>query len=160
MPSRVVAPVLVACGPGRALLSPGTLTELDRESSRHNVSLLANHFPGSNRPKNLEMMVIGDRGTSFSSSSRCHRSNGRYAYLRAANRDAYHLERSHQVGLLRVIDLLDPLNPKEVAGWWVPGQRRDEKGTRSKWRSRGDLLAFENFDGPMYVPNKVENGGR
>jgi hypothetical protein len=61
---------------------------------------------------------------------------------------------------LRVIDLLDPSNTKEVSSWWVPGQRRDENDTRSKWRARGELLAFENFDGSMYVPNKVEDGGR
>lgn len=260
--------VLGGCHPGRAVLPPGTMTELDRNQYSDNMSLLAHHFPGDNRPGKLQMMAIGDRrylfqfvfpgenwdwvfargeildvtdplhpvvvndfgfrgysinlawhapssrwilmevqGTfgdpydwapgprgfrlldvtdptevtvisSFSTDggdpsriwqggSGTHRDywdGGRYAYVGAADRDAYYPEREHGMARysrsLRIIDMLDPAQPKEVGRWWVPGQRRDEEDARSKWRSRNDPLAYDNFHGPMYVPKKVEEGGR
>lgn len=90
---------------------------------------------------------------------------GRYAYLGAApSDDFYRPERvdgwSRYGRSLQVVDLETLEAPKLAAQWWVPGQRNDETAVRAKWRSSSDPRAYENFHGPMYVPTRVEQGGR
>ena len=41
----------------------------------------------------------------------------------------------------------------------MPGQKVEEREARSRWRSRGDPLAYDNFHGPLYVPTRIEDGG-
>ena len=87
---------------------------------------------------------------------------GRYAYLGASpNDDFYYPEKSQsETRSLQVIDLEELERPKKVGQWWVPGQRKDEVEAREQWRSKGDPLAFDNFHGPLYVPRRIEDGGR
>jgi len=54
----------------------------------------------------------------------------------------------------------DPTQPKFIANWWLPGQRDGEEEEYKKWREYGDKKSFTTLHGPMYVPQKVEDGGR
>jgi hypothetical protein len=44
--------------------------------------------------------------------------------------------------------------------WWVPGQRTGEEAQYKAWREYGDKVSFTSLHGPMYVPKKVEDGGK
>ncbi len=61
---------------------------------------------------------------------------------------------------IQVIDVSDPTQPKFIANWWLPGQRDGEEEEYKKWREYGDKKSFTTLHGPMYVPQKVEDGGR
>jgi hypothetical protein len=110
----------------------------------------------------------GDPGRILQGGSGTHRDywdGGRYAYLGAApGDDFYYPERTHEhsryTRSLQVLDLEDLANPKLASAWWVPGQRVDEAAARGRWRSAGDEDAYDNFHGPLYVPTRVEHGGR
>ena len=105
-----------------------------------------------------ERILQGGSGT-----HRDYWDGGRYAYLGAApNDDFYYPERVSEryTRSLHVVDLEDLAAPKLAGRWWVPGQHRSETEARAKWRSAGDPLAYDNFHGPMYVPRRVEDGGR
>lgn len=90
---------------------------------------------------------------------------GRYAYLGAAPDDTFYYPEkpdswARYSRSLQVLDLERLEAPKLVGTWHVPGQRKDEEEARAKWRSAGDPRAYDNFHGPMYVPTRVEDGGR
>jgi hypothetical protein len=88
---------------------------------------------------------------------------GQYAYLDTApDNDFTRMESSvrHYSNGIQIIDLSDPMQPKFVANWWLPGQRKDEEEAYKKWREYGDKKSFTTLHGPMYVPKKVEDGGR
>ena len=61
---------------------------------------------------------------------------------------------------LMFIDVSDPTQPKFVANWWLPGQREGEEEAYNKWREYGDKKSFTTLHGPMYVPQKIEDGGK
>src|SRR6266511_1504949 len=67
--------------------------------------------------------------------------------------------RWHGNGIM-VVDVSDPASPKQVAMWWVPGQRTGEEAQYKAWREHGDRVSFTSLHGPMYVPKKVEDGGK
>jgi len=67
--------------------------------------------------------------------------------------------RWHGNGIM-VVDVSDPVNPRQVAMWWVPGQRTGEEAQYKAWREYGDKVSFTSLHGPMYVPKKAEDGGK
>jgi hypothetical protein len=89
---------------------------------------------------------------------------GRYAYLGAADEDAYFPERdqpaSNYSRSLQVVDLEQLESPVLASKWWVPGQKRSETEARARWRSSADPKAYDTFHGPEYVPQRIEDGGR
>ncbi len=109
----------------------------------------------------------GDPSRIWQKGSGTHRDwwdGGRYAYLGAAGEDSHFPEREAE-GLrysrsLQILDLVDLDSPRLASKWWVPGQKREESQARRRWRSRGDADAFDNFHGPEYVPQRIEDGGR
>lgn len=90
-------------------------------------------------------------------------SGGRYAYLDTAPDNSFmNFEspwRAYSNGI-QTVDLSDPEKPAFVSNWWVPGQRTDEVDDYRKWRFHGDQTSWTSLHGPMYVPRKVEDGGR
>ncbi len=108
----------------------------------------------------------GDPKRKVQTGSGTHRNyydGGDYAYLDTAPDDSFtHMEspiRWHGNGIM-VVDVSDPSNPKQVAMWWVPGQRSGEEAQYKAWREYGDKVSFTSLHGPMYVPKKVEDGGK
>jgi hypothetical protein len=88
---------------------------------------------------------------------------GQYAYLDTAPDNSFtRMESSvrYYSNGIQIIDVSDPSRPKFVANWWLPGQREDEEEDYKKWREHGDKRSFTTLHGPMYVPRKVEAGGR
>ena len=258
----------MGCVETQTAVPDGTLAGLDRRAYAHRMEVLAQHYPGANRPGKIQMMVIGDRrylfqlafpgddwdflraegqildvtdplapvivnrkafsgfsinlawhaaskrwvlmesvttfgdpaswapglrGVRFldvtdptdvheissystdggdpsriwqkgSGTHRDYWDGGRYAYLGAAGEDAYFPERnqpsSNYSRSLQIIDLQELESPRLASKWWVPGQKRDEVAAREGWRSSGDARAYDNFHGPEYVPQRIEEGGR
>src|SRR6266571_3218496 len=108
----------------------------------------------------------GDPKRKIQTGSGTHRNyydGGDYAYLDTAPDDSFvNMEspiRWHTNGIM-VVDVSDPANPKQVAMWWVPGQRTGEEAQYRAWREHGDKVSFTSLHGPMYVPKKVEDGGK
>jgi hypothetical protein len=108
----------------------------------------------------------GDPKRKVQAGSGTHRNyydGGDYAYLDTAPDDSFtHMEspiRWHGNGIM-VVDVSDPSNPKQVAMWWVPGQRTGEEAQYKAWREYGDKVSFTSLHGPMYVPKKPEDGGK
>jgi hypothetical protein len=90
-------------------------------------------------------------------------SGGKYAYLDTAFDNSFvHVEspiRYYSNGV-QTLDLSDPGKPGFVSNWWVPGQRLGEEDAYRAWRSYGDQHSFTCKNGPFFVPQKVEDGGR
>src|SRR6266705_2538017 len=108
----------------------------------------------------------GDPKRKIQTGSGTHRNyydGGDYAYLDTAPDDSFtNMEspiRWHTNGIM-VVDVSDPSSPKQVAMWWVPGQRTGEEAQYKAWREYGDKVSFTSLHGPMYVPKKVEDGGK
>ncbi len=108
----------------------------------------------------------GDPKRKIQTGSGTHRNyydGGDYAYLDTAPDDSFiNMEspiRWHGNGIM-VVDVSDPANPKQAAMWWVPGQRTGEEAHYKTWREYGDKVSFTSLHGPMYVPKKVEDGGK
>ena len=88
---------------------------------------------------------------------------GRYAYLDGAPDNSFtNMEAwfRYYTNCIQVIDVADPANPKFVANWWVPGQRKEEDAEYRKWKEYGDRTSMTGLHGPTYVPKRVEDGGR
>jgi len=109
----------------------------------------------------------GDPGRFWQTGSGTHRDywdGGRFAYLGAADEDARFPERDPAVDpysrSLQIIDLEILDEPRVIGRWWVPGQKRSEEDARNEWRSKDDPLAYQTMHGPVYVPQRVEHGGR
>ena len=108
----------------------------------------------------------GDPKRPIQTGSGTHRSyydGGRYAYLDTAPDNSFtRMESSvrHYSNGIQIIDVADPSQPKFVANWWLPGQREGEEEAYKQWREYGDRKSFTTLHGPMYVPRKVEDGGR
>lgn len=87
---------------------------------------------------------------------------GQYAYYGCAPDETFiHMESSERLwayGLL-VVDVSDPVHPREVSKWWVPGMRAGEEEAYRRWRFAGDQSSFTTLHGPLYVPKRVEDGG-
>ncbi|MFV2091360.1 MAG: LVIVD repeat-containing protein, partial [Pseudomonadales bacterium] len=108
----------------------------------------------------------GDPSRAVQTGGGTHRnyySGGRYAYLDSAPDDSFvHLENEFRLhsNCIQTVDLSDPAKPKFVSNWWLPGQRASEEQAYQRWRYAGDRTSWTGFHGPMYVPVKVEDGGR
>jgi hypothetical protein len=108
----------------------------------------------------------GDPRRPVQTGSGTHRNyydGGQYAYLDTAPDNSFtRMESSvrHYSNGIQIIDVSDPAQPKFVANWWLPGQREGEEEAYKKWREHGDRRSFTTLHGPMYVPKKVEDGGR
>lgn len=108
----------------------------------------------------------GDPRREIQTGSGTHRNyydGGQYAYLDTGPDNSFtNMEcwfRYYTNGI-QIIDVSDPSKPKFVANWWVPGQRTAEEADYKKWREYGDKKSFTSLHGPMYVPKKVEDGGK
>ena len=108
----------------------------------------------------------GDPKRELQTGSGTHRSyydGGQYAYLDTAPDNSFiRMESSvrYYCNCIQIIDVADPAQPKFVANWWVPGQREGEEDAYKKWREYGDKESWTTLHGPMYVPKKIEDGGR
>src|SRR3954468_5797568 len=108
----------------------------------------------------------GDPKRELQTGSGTHRSyydGGRYAYLDTAPDNSFtHMESSvrYYCNCIQIIDVADPTQPKFVANWWVPGRGEGEEPEQKKWRDYGDKESWTALHRPMYVPKKVEDGGR
>jgi len=60
---------------------------------------------------------------------------------------------------LMIVDLSDPANVKEVARWWVPGQKFGEEDEYKKYVFAGDESSWSGNHGSMAVPKRPEDGG-
>ena len=94
---------------------------------------------------------------------------GRYAYL-ASTLPGTRGQRPYTVmgRILQIIDVADLKTPKEVALWWVPGQKVTEETEYLKWPEADPnpkpwtpetTYNWLTFHGPCYVPKRVEDGG-
>ena len=99
-------------------------------------------------------------------SHRNYYDGGRYAYLTAMPSSDFILDPTFETytwggiqGGFEIVDVLDIAKPQLTAEWHIPGQRVDEADERSNWRSAGDLGATNFLHGPVYVPQRVEDGG-
>ncbi len=108
----------------------------------------------------------GDPKRQVQSGSGTHRNyydGGQYAYLDTAPDNTYtNLEAQfrYYTNCIQIIDASDPAHPKFVTNWWVPGQRQGEEEEYKKMPEYGDKISFNSLHGPMYVPRRVEEGGR
>lgn len=108
----------------------------------------------------------GDPKRQSQTGSGTHRSyydGGRYAYLDTAPDNTFtNLEASfrYYTNCIQIIDVSDPAKPAFVTNWWVPGQRQGEEEEHKKMPEYGDKISFNSLHGPMYVPKRVEDGGR
>ncbi len=108
----------------------------------------------------------GDPKREVQTGSGTHRNyydGGRYAYLDTAPDNSFtHMECPvrYYTNSIQIIDVEDLTRPKLVANWWVPGQREGEEAEYKKWREYGDKESFTSLHGPMYVPQRVEDGGK
>src|SRR5215470_2535300 len=108
----------------------------------------------------------GDPKRDVQTGSGTHRNyydGGQYAYLDTAPDNNFtRMESSvrHYSNGIQIIDVSDPEKPKFVANWWLPGQREGEEDEYKKWREYGDKQSFTTLHGPMYVPQRVEDGGK
>ena len=91
---------------------------------------------------------------------------GRYLYLSAAPDNNFYFPEyrglptawGYSFGL-QIVDLADPVRPKLVANWHIPGQRYDEAEARAAWSFATDPVPKPFLHGPVYVPRKLEKGG-
>jgi hypothetical protein len=86
---------------------------------------------------------------------------GKYAYLEASWDESLRSEnpgRAFSHGLM-ILDMTDPASLKEVAKWWVPGQKFGEEQEYKKYRFADDHMAWTSNHGAMTVPRRVEDGG-
>ncbi len=87
---------------------------------------------------------------------------GRYAFLDCGWDDQLRMEnpqRPTSNGLM-IVDMWDPANVKEVARWWVPGQRLGEEEQYKKYWFAGDQSSWTGVHGAPSVPKRIEDGGR
>jgi hypothetical protein len=108
----------------------------------------------------------GDPKREVQTGSGTHRNyydGGQYAYLDTGpdntftNMEAFF---RYYTNGIQIIDASDPAKPKFVSNSWVPGQKQGEEDAYRKWREYGDKTSFTSLHGPMYVPRRVEDGGR
>ncbi len=86
---------------------------------------------------------------------------GRYAYLDAGWDDDLRMENAQRPSSngIMIVDMSDPAQIKEVARWWVPGQRLGEEEEYKKCVFAGDRAAWTGNHGALTVPRRVEDGG-
>ncbi len=87
---------------------------------------------------------------------------GRYMYLMGSwDESLRHEGVSYKYGFgLQIVDVWDPANIKDVAKWWVPGQRWDEEEEYRKFPFAGQQRAWAGNHGGAAVPRRVEDGGK
>ncbi len=108
----------------------------------------------------------GDPKRDIQTGSGTHRNyydGGQYAYLDTAPDNSFTNQEAwfrYYTNCIQIIDASDPMQPKFVTNWWVPGQRDTEHEEHRKWREYGDRKSFTSLHGPMYVPMRVEDGGK
>ena len=108
----------------------------------------------------------GDPKREIQTGSGTHRNyydGGQYAYLDTGPDNSFSRMESpvrYYTNGIQIIDVSDPTQPKFVANWWLPGQREGEEEEYKKWREYADKQSFTTLHGPMYVPQRVEEGGR
>jgi len=86
---------------------------------------------------------------------------GKYAFLDCGWDDQLRMEsseRPYSNGLV-IVDLSDPARIKEVAKWWVPGQRYGEEAEYRKFPFAGDGSSWTGCHGGACVPKRIEDGG-
>jgi hypothetical protein len=128
-------------------------------------------FYDATNPENIVLLSEwscdqGDTRREIQTGSGTHRNyydGGQYAYLDTAPDNSFtNLEAwfRYYTNGIQIIDVSDPARPKFVANWWIPGQRKEEEAEYRNWKAYGDKISFTSLHGPMYVPRKVEDGGR
>lgn len=86
---------------------------------------------------------------------------GQYAYLDCGWDETLRMESSERPfsnGLM-IVDVSDPANVKEVARWWVPGQKFGEEDDYKRYPFAGDQSSWTGNHGGAVVPRRVEDGG-
>jgi hypothetical protein len=122
-------------------------------------------------PANIRLLSAwscdqGDPDRTLQTGGGTHRnfySGGKYAYLDTAPDNSFTNFEStvrYYSHCIQTIDLSDPSSPKFVSNWWVEGQRENEEDAYRRWRFHGDRISWTGLHGAMFVPRKVEDGGR
>ena len=110
-------------------------------------------------------------GATGSGTHRNYYDGGQYAYLDTSPDDSYSNQPSYFRPLVNgnmIVDCSDPANPKQVSFWAVPGSKKGEEAEYQKWMwsklvppaVHPDQTPFAGLHGPVYVPQKLENGGK
>ncbi len=120
-------------------------------------------------PSKIVKLSEFSTGATGTGTHRSYYDGGRYAYLDTAPDDTF----IHNIWAFRplanglmVVDVSDPTAVKQVAMWWVPGMRKGEEAEFKKWPEASieyehkDQTPFTSLHGPVYVPKKVEDGGK
>ncbi len=110
------------------------------------------------KPNLLSEFSTGDKGNGTHAN---FWDGGRYAYL-DCNWD--HSLRMDHPGrpfsqALMIVDVSDPSKVKEVARWWVPGQKFGEEAEYYKYPWANDHASWTCNHGGAMVPTRVEDGG-
>lgn len=111
------------------------------------------------RPRLLQEVSTGTTGGGTHAN---YWDGGRYAYLDCGWDDQLRMEsseRPYSNGLM-IIDLQDPARVKEVARWWVPGQRYGEEAQYKQYPFAGDGSSWTGNHGGACAPKRLEDGGR
>ncbi len=122
-------------------------------------------------PSKIVKLSEFSTGATGQGTHRNYYDGGKYAYLDTAPDETF----IHQPGYFRqlvngnmIIDASDPSSAKEVSMWWVPGSRKGEEAEYNKWiwsklvppKVVADQTPFTGLHGPVYVPKKLEAGGK
>ncbi len=80
---------------------------------------------------------------------------GKYAYMLGAPDNTFDgQEFPNQIysPIHMIYDMADPVDPRLISTWWVPGQRRGEEEQRKAWRQNGNRTSWTGGRLPMSVP--------
>ena len=127
-------------------------------------------FYDASDPAKIVKLSEFSTGATGSGTHRNYYDGGQYAYLDTAPDDTFVHQPSYFRPLVNgnmIVDVSDPVNPKEVSMWWVPGSRKGEEAEYEKWiwskyvppKVVADQTPFAGLHGPVYVPKKIEDGG-
>jgi hypothetical protein len=113
-------------------------------------------------PLNVNLLCEFSTGQTGGSIHRNYWDGGRYAYLTACPDDSFtRVERAYAYysKVLMIVDMSDPSQPRHVSTWWIPGQKTGEDDEYRQWPEYGDHESYTMLHGPVYVPERVEDGG-
>jgi hypothetical protein len=128
-------------------------------------------FYDATDPAKIVKLSEFSTGATGQGTHRNYYDGGKYAYLDTAPDETFIHQPSYFRQLVNgnmIVDCSDPSSAKEVSMWWVPGSRKGEEAEYNKWiwsklvppKVIADQTPFAGLHGPVYVPKKLEDGGK